>query len=75
MLVVPIASRSLSQKICLSRALAATLATLTASRLALTILVRPTQDVVANGETRSLSMVHMHTGETIDITYMKRRAL
>lgn len=44
-------------------------ATLTASMLALTILVRPTQDAVANGETRSLSMVNAHTGETLDVTY------
>jgi uncharacterized protein YcbK (DUF882 family) len=47
------------------------LATLTASALALTILVRPTQDVVANGETRSLNMVNMHTGESINIAYMR----
>jgi uncharacterized protein YcbK (DUF882 family) len=39
--------------------------------LALAILVRPTQDAVANGETRSLSMVNMHTGEKIDVTFSR----
>ena len=52
------------------RAALAALATLTASALALTILVGPTQDAVANGETRSLNMINMHTGESISVAYM-----
>ena len=46
-------------------------ATLVASVMALTVLVRPTEDVVANGETRSISLMHMHTGETINITFKR----
>jgi uncharacterized protein YcbK (DUF882 family) len=46
--------------------------TVAASLFALTLLVRPTQDVVANGETRSLRMVNMHTGEKIDVAYMRQ---
>jgi uncharacterized protein YcbK (DUF882 family) len=46
--------------------------TVAASLLALTVLVKPTQDVVANGETRSLRMVNMHTGEKIDVAYMRQ---
>jgi uncharacterized protein YcbK (DUF882 family) len=46
--------------------------TVAATLLALTLLVRPTQDVVANGETRSLRMVNMHTGEKIDVAYMRQ---
>ncbi len=30
-----------------------------------------TQDAVANGDTRELSMVHQHTGETITITFKR----
>src|SRR5262249_476089 len=45
--------------------------TIGASALALTVPVRPTQDAVANGETRSLNMIHMHTGESINIVYMR----
>ena len=46
-------------------------ATFAASVMALTVLVRPTEDVVANGETRTLSLMHMHTGETLNITYKR----
>ncbi|ABY31142.1 DUF882 domain-containing protein [Methylorubrum extorquens] len=30
-----------------------------------------TQDAVANGDTRSLSMVHEHTGETLNVTFKR----
>lgn len=46
-------------------------ATFVASVMALTVLVRPTEDVVANGETRTLSLMHMHTGETLNITFRR----
>jgi uncharacterized protein YcbK (DUF882 family) len=46
-------------------------ATLTAAALITAILVRPTQDAVANGETRALNLVNMHTGEKINIVYKR----
>ena len=30
-----------------------------------------TQDAIANGDTRSLSMVHEHTGETLNVTFKR----
>ncbi|MDQ0467945.1 DUF882 domain-containing protein [Labrys wisconsinensis] len=45
--------------------------TLAASILTLGVLVRPTEDAVANGDTRSISLVHMHTGETLDVVYKR----
>jgi len=47
------------------------LATALASAMVMTVLVRPTEDAVANGDTRSLSMRHLHTGETINIVYKR----
>lgn len=42
-----------------------------ASTVMTTVLVGPTQDAIANGDTRSLYMRHLHTGETINITYKR----
>ncbi|WP_150286188.1 DUF882 domain-containing protein [Rhabdaerophilum calidifontis] len=39
--------------------------------LGLVALTTATQDANANGETRALSMVHAHTGETINIVYKR----
>ncbi|WP_448950725.1 DUF882 domain-containing protein [Labrys neptuniae] len=47
------------------------LATTLASSVMAIVLVGPTQDAIANGDTRSLSMRHLHTGETINITYKR----
>ena len=47
------------------------LATTLASALVMTVLVRPTEDAIANGDTRSLNMRHLHTGETINIVYKR----
>ncbi|MFX8988312.1 DUF882 domain-containing protein, partial [Acinetobacter baumannii] len=30
-----------------------------------------TQDAIANGDTRTLSMVHQHTGETLNVTFKR----
>jgi uncharacterized protein YcbK (DUF882 family) len=32
----------------------------------------PLQDLVANGDTRSLSFAHIHTGETVTVTFKRR---
>ncbi|MET0596285.1 MAG: DUF882 domain-containing protein, partial [Mesorhizobium sp.] len=53
------------------RRIAGALATVTAAALALAILVRPTQDAVANGETRSLKLINMHTGEKLEVTFKR----
>lgn len=50
------------------RRLAAIAATVAAALLAGTA---DTQDAVANGDTRELSMVHQHTGETITVTFKR----
>ncbi|WP_454812343.1 DUF882 domain-containing protein [Labrys neptuniae] len=42
-----------------------------ASTVMATVLVGPTQDAIANGDTRSLYMRHVHTGETINITFKR----
>lgn len=47
------------------------LATALASTVMTVALVGPTQDAIANGDTRSLYMRHVHTGETINITYKR----
>ena len=47
------------------------LATALASAMAMTVLVRPTENAIANGDTRSLSLKHMHTGESINITFKR----
>lgn len=44
---------------------------LAATSTAYLALVTGTQDANANGETRSLQMVHAHTGEAISITYKR----
>ncbi len=40
----------------------------------LTLFVAPTQDVVANGDTRTLSLYHTHTRETLDVTFKRNGA-
>ena len=50
------------------RRLAAILASVAAALLAGTA---DTQDAVANGDTRELSMVHQHTGESITVTFKR----
>uniref|UniRef100_UPI001E533789 DUF882 domain-containing protein n=1 Tax=Methylobacterium sp. Leaf118 TaxID=2876562 RepID=UPI001E533789 len=38
---------------------------------ALLTSVAPTQDAVANGDTRTLSLAHQHTGETLTVTFKR----
>ncbi|MDQ0396484.1 DUF882 domain-containing protein [Labrys monachus] len=47
------------------------MATAFASTMAMWAAVDQTESAIANGETRSLSMKHLHTGETINITYKR----
>jgi uncharacterized protein YcbK (DUF882 family) len=60
-----------ARKACSLRKIWRAAVTIATAGLIVSILARPTQDAVANGETRSLNMVHMHTGESISITYMQ----
>jgi uncharacterized protein YcbK (DUF882 family) len=47
------------------------LATAGVAALLLSVSAAPLQTVVANGDTRALSLAHIHTGETLSVTYKR----
>ncbi|MFO0346931.1 MAG: DUF882 domain-containing protein [Labrys sp. (in: a-proteobacteria)] len=45
--------------------------TVVAAFVAVTVMVRPTQDAIANGDTRVLNIYHTHTRETLQVTFKR----
>jgi uncharacterized protein YcbK (DUF882 family) len=43
-----------------------------AAALLISLSAAPLQTLVANGDTRALTFAHIHTGETLNVTYKKR---
>jgi uncharacterized protein YcbK (DUF882 family) len=54
-----------------ARSPARVVATLGCAALALVLGVRGTQDAIANGDTRSISILHMHTKESVRVTFKR----
>ena len=45
--------------------------TVVAAFVAVTVMVRPTQNAIANGDTRVLNIYHTHTRETLQVTFKR----